>query len=234
MQCVAVCCSVLQCIAVCCSSLQCVAVREFRAIHLLSHHSPSVGCLSHVLYDELHLICTSHVSYEWVMSGVNDSCPAPMSHVSEEWLLSIIHGACLVWTSHIWYEWVICSMSLSCLVWTSHISYVWVMCRMNEPCPARMSHTSYEQVTSRMSLSCLYMTYHSRRRTGLKNVTFSDIPQIVSVRNESWRMWISYVTYEGVMPHMNELHHLGRSHVTHKCASVSELGYGSWRTCNVL
>ena len=46
---------------------------------------------------------TSHVSYEWVMSHMNESCLIWMCHVSYEWVISHLNGSCLIWRSHVAY-----------------------------------------------------------------------------------------------------------------------------------
>jgi len=46
-------------------------------------------------------VCMSHVSYEWVMSHMNESCLLWMSHVSYEWVMSHMNESCLIWISRV-------------------------------------------------------------------------------------------------------------------------------------
>jgi len=64
----------------------------------------------------------SHVTYEWVMSHMNESCHIWMSHVTYESVMSHIHESCHIWMSHVTYEWVMSHMNESCHIWMSHVS----------------------------------------------------------------------------------------------------------------
>jgi len=79
-------------------------------------------------------IWTSHVSYERVMSHMNESCHIWTSHVSYERVMSHMNESCLIWTSHVTYERVCSHMNESCLIWTSYVSYECVMSHMHESC----------------------------------------------------------------------------------------------------
>ena len=96
----------------------------------------------------------SHVTYQWVMSRMNESCHVWMSHFSYEWVISRMNESCHVWMSHVTYEWVVSRMNESCLIWMSHVSYKWVMSHMIVSCLTWTSHLLYEWVTSHISLSC--------------------------------------------------------------------------------
>jgi len=69
----------------------------------------------------------SHVTYEWVMSHMNESCHIRMSHVTYEWVMSHLNESCHIWTSQLTYE-------QSCHIWTSHVTHEWVMSHTNESC----------------------------------------------------------------------------------------------------
>jgi len=93
----------------------------------------------------------SHVTCEWVMSYVNESCHMWMSHVTCEWVMSHVNESCHMWMStsrhnescHI-YEWVMSHVNESS--WRTsqghretkqrreqnigqprHVTYVWAM-----------------------------------------------------------------------------------------------------------
>jgi len=48
----------------------------------------------------------SHVTYEWIMSHMNESCHAWMSHATYQWVMIQISESCNIWMSHATYEWV--------------------------------------------------------------------------------------------------------------------------------
>ena len=94
----------------------------------------------------------SHVTYECVMSYINESCHIWMSHVTYEWVMAHMNESCHIWMSHVTYEWVIehsgfsselnfenfylvhspDEISESCHILMSHVIYEWVMSHMNE------------------------------------------------------------------------------------------------------
>jgi len=112
-------------------------------------------------------ISMSHVSYEWVVPGtnesclissvmvvishlhINSSCHIRISHVSYEWVMSHLNELCFIWMSHVSYEWVMSHLNESCLISIGHVRYVvcayqWVILYMNECCLVRTSHVSYQ------------------------------------------------------------------------------------------
>jgi len=52
------------------------------------------------------LIWVSHVTYEWVMSHMSESCHIWVSHVTYEWVMSHMSESCHMWVSFIWDMWV--------------------------------------------------------------------------------------------------------------------------------
>ena len=90
----------------------------------------------------------SHVTYEWVMSHMNESCHIRMSH-----LYNLIYWRMNEWCpmSEWTHEWVMSRMNESCHIWTSHVTYEWAMS------PIQMSHVSY--VISHMNESCHIWTF---------------------------------------------------------------------------
>jgi len=101
----------------------------------------------------------SHVTYEWVMSHMNESCHIWMSHVTYEWVMShvnqsyhewmyhAIYASYHIWMSHVTYEWVISHMHESCHIWISHVTYEWDMSHINCITPY-IRHTTYKWVMS--------------------------------------------------------------------------------------
>jgi len=103
---------------------------------LLAHPSKinrSQACLT---CNEPCLIRMSHVSYEWFMSHMNESCCTCviwMSHVSYEWFMSHTNEPCFIWTIHVSYEWAMFHMNELCLIWMSHL--IWIN-NVTHKCPA--------------------------------------------------------------------------------------------------
>jgi len=76
----------------------------------------------------------SHVSREWGMSQVNESCLKWMSHIIYKWVMSHVNEACRKWMSHVSYEWVTSHINESCLTWMRHVASEWGMSQVNESC----------------------------------------------------------------------------------------------------
>jgi len=53
------------------------------------------------------VVTLSHVTHEWVMSRVNESCRAWMNRVTLKWVMTHMNGSCHKWISHVTHEWVI-------------------------------------------------------------------------------------------------------------------------------
>jgi len=76
----------------------------------------------------------AHLTCDWVMSRMNESCHRWMSHVTYERVMSRMNEPCHVWMSHVTYEWVMSRINESCHVWMSHVTDEGVMSHMNESC----------------------------------------------------------------------------------------------------
>ena len=106
-------------------------------------------------YKRMH-VWMSHVTYEWVMSRMNESCHVCMSHVTYEW---VVYEACHIWwihvtcmnkschigMSHVPYEWVMSH------IWMSHVPYKWVV---NEPCHVYTSRHLWISHVTYVNESC--------------------------------------------------------------------------------
>ena len=155
--------SVLQCVAVCCSVLHCVDV--WRLTRMIS-----VSCMSHV----------SHVPMPCNNSRRTACISSQVSHVSHEWVMSHMNESCLTWMSHVSYEWVIPHMNESCLTWMSHVSQVLMTynnSRRTACISSQVSHVSYEWVTSHMNKSatrCMPCGGYCHRRLLQLAVSFAS------------------------------------------------------------
>ena len=83
------------------------------------HASPKRDMTSHIC-PRTHSNVTV-MSYMW-------------SHVTLEWGMSRIHESCHTWMSHATYGWVMSHTNESCHIWMSHVTYEWVMSRANKSC----------------------------------------------------------------------------------------------------
>ena len=143
----------------------------------------------------------SHVTYEWVMSHMNESCHTcdRVRHLgssvdsisaADVWespaLAPDIHHYYLYKVcSHVTYEWVMSHIVHHYYLHKaySHVTHEWVMSHMNESCHTWMSHVTHDWVMSHM--------------------------------NESCHTWMSHVTHEWVMSHMTESCHIWISRMSH-------------------
>ena len=140
----------------------------------------------------------SHVTYEWVMSHMNESCLIWMDHVTYEWVMSHMNESRHIWMSHVTYEWIMSHMKDSCHIWMSHVSYEWVISHMYETVShIWLGHVTYEWVMSHMHESC---------HTWMSHVTYEWVMSQMMRCSTSCHTWGSHVT--------NDLHH-----VTHECGT---------------
>ena len=96
----------------------------------------------------------SHVTHEWVISHMNETCHTWMSHVTHEWFMSHMNESCHTWMSHVTHECVMSHMNESCHTWMSHVTHECVMSHMNASCHTWMRHVTHEWVMSHMNESC--------------------------------------------------------------------------------
>ena len=66
------------------------------------------------------------------VSCKSQMCHMGMSHVTYEWVMSRMNESCHVWMSHVTYEWVVARMNESWHVWMSRVTYGWVVSHTNE------------------------------------------------------------------------------------------------------
>jgi len=68
----------------------------------------------------------------WVLSYIDQSYELFMSHiwmrhVTYEWVISNLDESCHTWKSHITYEWVMSRVNESCHTWMHHVTYARIM-----------------------------------------------------------------------------------------------------------
>ena len=154
----------------------------------------------------------SHISH------MNESCHVWMSHVTYEWVMSRMNELCHIWMSHM------SSMNESCHVWMSHVTYE---CVISHVCIshvtsalARMSQVTY------INTSCLTYThewvmfYVVSYHTWMRHVTYA---WVMSHLNQSCHIWMSHFTYEWVTSRMNESRHVWLSQDTYGVVLVSRI-----------
>jgi len=180
----------------------------------------------------------SNVTYEWVMSHMNqsdmyESCHICMSHLqssrqrlhqvlfSHQWVMTYIRD---MTHSHVISIWVMSHLGGSCHIWMSHVTSEWVMSHLNESCHIWMSHVTFERVMLHLNESChiwmSHVTYewvtckaafNSRSSlflTWIRHVTYA------SNMHKPCHIYMSHVTYTWVMSRMNESYDTWISHVT--------------------
>jgi len=171
-------------------------------------------------------IWISHVTYEWVLSHMNESCHIWMNHVQYEWVMSHMNESYHAWMSHVpytreWstnpkgvaivtYEQVMSHMNESCHIWVmSHINdscCIWMGHVPCESCPIWvMSHTHLQRSTN---LQRVASVTHERVMSHMSHVTMIEpchtdvISQMSHVKHESCRIWTSHAKYGWVMSPM--------------------------------
>jgi len=132
-----------------------------------------------------------HVTYGWVMSHMNESCPFrrfAMAHTKSQQDR--------------------CGVSVM-----SHTNGSFHVTHTNESRHVWMRHVTYEGVTSRTNESCHVYTIRVYF-TGLRWLIRSH--KMIVAGYESCHMWKSHVTCERVTSRMNESRHVWRSHGTYE------------------
>ena len=146
----------------------------------------------------------SHVTHDWVMSHINESCHIWLSHVTYKWIMiPLMNHHMIHLTNH--------SFNVSSMyhhiIWLSHVTYVWVISRMTESFPAKKACNSWlfwEHDLQLMSESChVWLSHVTYKHTYIcgKDRTSSR------GQSASCHLRISHVTYVWVMSHMNETCH---------------------------
>jgi len=156
--------------------------------------------------NELRQIWMSHVTYEWVMSHMNESC-----HVAYEWVISHMNQPCSMWMSHVPYEWVTSHMNESCHTWLSHVAPYSVMYHsvcsvIHEPCH------KHEWVMSRMTVTYVNGSRHVRRSRAMYEwirsyIEIGHSTHQISHSTHQWVIGTSHVMHAGVVSCMNESCH---------------------------
>jgi len=159
------------------------------------------------------------------MSHMNESCHIWMSHVTYEWVMSHMNESSIavcIFKCHafhiyncrallkIKYQWWLFKFPFSgerlCHTWMRHVTHWWGTLHMNGACHIWMSHVTYESVIAHHYIVLSHLT----------------LRWVMSHMNEACHIWMRHVTYEWVMSHiwmshvtlMNEACHIWMSHVT--------------------
>jgi len=182
----------------------------------------------HIRVKSCH-VWMSHVTYEWVMSRMNESCHVWMSHVTYEWVMSRMNESCHILISHVPYAWVVQKAKASWLCSMGHVKYA-------------SNYVTYESVMSCMNESCsLWMSHFTlawfmSHRFFLQEAKASLLAAMIYVTYAS-----SHVTYEWVMSHMNEschvrgISHIWMSDITYGCvvSRTNDLCHICIKTCHI-
>ena len=157
---------------------------------------------------------------------LNESCP--ISHVPYEEGMSHMKKACPIWmryvTSHVResvpIEEGMSHMNVSCCIWMRYVTS-----QVKKACPIWRRHVPYESVVSLMIVSCLYEWVMSRMNVscsvGIRHVTCEGVSTLWHTSHRCVYMciychtWMSHVTCEWVMSHVNESCHTWMIHITY-------------------
>jgi len=185
--------------------------------------------------DESRTVWMSHVTCEWVTSYMNELHYIRTSHVPYEWVMSHANESC-----HI-------SMCEPCHIWMSHVTYViyeWGMSHINALCHIWMSAGILSMNESEWVKSFIWMRNVTHERVHVHHHTYKRAAERTLRSHHLWmrsrHTWMSNVTYEWVVSHMNESHNIWvragvPSHVQARCRAhvevLSTLPTTCWDWC---
>jgi len=123
-----------------------------------------------------------------------------MSQVSYEWVMSHMNESCLIWMSHVSYEWVMSHMNESCHM--SHVTYKWVTSHdMNESC--------YKKYTSSIPLVLKFLMCKTRIQKNIQWITKKKNTKILHHRAHAKEVTCKSQkfknVYRGLKPKKNSL-----------------------------
>jgi len=183
-----------------------------------------------------------HVTYDWVVPHMNETCHIWMSHVTYEWVMSCMQESwCIwdvdtldvnvnvschtydwvmsnMWVWHVTYGWVMSHlfMSVARHIWMSHATHEWVMSHMNDLWQVWKSRVAYGLLTRWTTMWMWHVTHMTEschtRECDMYRVTYG---WVMSHMNETCHTWMGHVTYEWVLSCMNQSCHVWMSHVTY-------------------
>jgi len=127
---------------------------------------------------------------------VSDPWEESICHVKYECVTSRMHLSHYTWMRHVTCEWVTSHMNESCHIWMRHFTYEWGISHMNKLCYNMKESCDI----------CMHLVTYEPAHMWL-NVTTEWVISLQRTVNESYHTWMSHVTREWVMSHVNESCH---------------------------
>jgi len=173
--------------------------------------------LVHMCYDSFLRDVT-----QFFMCGANTGSLLrwPMTHPYGIWLIHMGHDSIVQDMTHSYMAWKIHTEHAPCTDYSVRdLSNVQVMSHVNKPCHIWTGGVIYERVMSHTSESCICdLSNVSNVQVvpfGLFSIHLQVEEGLHFSGNQKWCCkWMSHVTWEWVMSHMNESCHIWISHVT--------------------
>jgi len=191
--------------------------------------------------EESHLIWTSHVTYEWGLSHINEEYPTSMRHV--EGVIFHMEESCHIWIGHAIYEFNFCTYD-TVLTLTDDAAIVWVMSHTNviherimshikESCPIWRSHVPYEGVVTHMNRSFHIWMRHVTCGTVLKLNDDAGIESTIATLKVDINFfkvyeWVALQLSHVWMSHVYEWDWIYNDHAQNR----HQLCEGTWMSCD--